>query len=149
VGAASLASAATWSAGLERERASTTAGEPLPLPSTLRPSAATPPTHPCPFCHGEPTGSAVGGVPYGCRPFGWVAWGRRGVALPHLSGCIRFGHLQLVPIPQTRCAFRLVLFSAGSRVGVAGFEPATSRSQSECATRLRYTPWVVCFVCLV
>ena len=27
-------------------------------------------------------------------------------------------------------------------IGVAGFEPATTRSQSECATRLRYTPQV-------
>ena len=25
-------------------------------------------------------------------------------------------------------------------VGVVGFEPTTTRSQSECATRLRYTP---------
>jgi hypothetical protein len=27
-----------------------------------------------------------------------------------------------------------------SSIGVAGFEPATLRSQSECATKLRYTP---------
>jgi hypothetical protein len=27
-------------------------------------------------------------------------------------------------------------------VGVVGFEPTTTRSQSECATRLRYTPKV-------
>ena len=32
---------------------------------------------------------------------------------------------------------------SGEVVGVAGFEPATTRSQSECATGLRYTPSVV------
>lgn len=70
----------------------------------------------------------------------------RSSSFPHLGGCIRFGHLQLVPIPTDACAFRLVLFSVGSRVGIAGFEPAASRSQSERATRLRYIPlgWLFC-----
>jgi hypothetical protein len=28
-------------------------------------------------------------------------------------------------------------------VGVAGFEPTAPRSQSECATKLRHTPWLI------
>ena len=39
--------------------------------------------------------------------------------------------------------FNLLIFNNNQKVkmvGVAGFEPATARSQSECATRLRYTP---------
>ena len=40
---------------------------------------------------------------------------------------------------EIRCSIQL---SYRRVVGVVRFELTTTRSQSECATRLRYTPWV-------
>jgi hypothetical protein len=56
-------------------------------------------------------------------------------------------HTQTLPLrciraPYCEQAMPLTRVSAGQRldVGVAGFEPAAPRSQSECATKLRHTP---------
>jgi hypothetical protein len=56
------------------------------------------------------------------------ALGALGHPLPH--GC---------HIPPVRAA-RKISRADSDLVGVAGFEPAAPRSQSECATKLRYTP---------
>ena len=46
---------------------------------------------------------------------------------------------------KKQTTFNIVIIKSSLQVGVTGFEPATTWSQTRCATGLRYAPPLLCF----
>ena len=87
----------------------------------------------------------IGLVRFGCGRGAVFYWGDATTPPPHhlatvVSGCVPRSGAWGLNVENARSAPLVVAGRSLFMVGIAGFEPTTPRSQSECATKLRHIP---------